>query len=277
MGSMDGPTGAKGDDNEEEDEASSSGEEEEEEEKFDIDDLSSTDLESSPKSGNISSATAVEEVMESTRVNSYEEKIAREKALENEAAANVHRREREKQQAQAELAARSLAYGNPQLGGIPPSVRRKARSRSRDHRSSRSRSRSGLRSGLETPDRFAGPHPHPPRLSPRHVQFINVSNNSSSSSINEIGGRESVTPQMEREHTVAASLRKSLAEGREEVLKTPTVPAGSVQFNGDVEPDEEERRGRESEGVEESPYIRRAFAVWGQDESDSAASDSDSA
>lgn len=35
----------------------------------------------------------------------------------------------------------------------------------------RPRSISRTRSGIDSPDRFAGPHPHPPTLSPRHVQW----------------------------------------------------------------------------------------------------------
>lgn len=278
VGSIDGPFGERGKENEEEDEASSEEEEEEEEEKFDIDDLSSNDLESSsPKSGTVSSTSAAEEVMKSTRANSYEERIGREKAMENELGGIASRRQREKEekesaQAQAEMAALSLAYGNPYLGSsLPPSMRRKPRSTSRGHRKSRSRSRSGLRSGLETPDRFAGPHPHPPKLSPRHVQFLGMSNNSSSSSINELSGSTTITPEVEREHTVTGVLRKGINDGREENLKTPTV--GDVGANGDV--DEEEKRGRDGGGAAGTPFVRRAFAVWGQDESDSATSDSD--
>lgn len=280
VGSVDGPFGENGKEEEEEDEASSSGEEEEEEEKFDIDDLSSNDHESSPKSGNILSTTAAEEVMKITRASSFEERVGREKAIENELDALTGRCEREKekdkQQAQAEVAARSLALGNPYLGSLLPSIKRKTRSKSRGRRSSRSRSRSGLRSGLETPDRFAGPHPHPPKLSPRHVQFMNISNNSSSSSINEISsdtakGDGTVPPEMGREQTVTGALRKGFVDGKEESMKTPTVGVGSM--NG-----EEERRGREPEleAATPSPYVRRAFAVWGQDESDSATSGSDS-
>ena len=76
---------------------------------------------------------------------------------------------------------------------------------------------------------------------------------------------------MGREQTVTGALRKGFVDGKEESMKTPTVGVGSM--NG-----EEERRGREPEleVATPSPYVRRAFAVWGQDESDSATSGSDS-
>ena len=117
--------------------------EEEEDEKFDIDDLSSTE-----------SPTAVSAL--SKQLSPQEAKFGKEK---------TEHEDKQSVQAQAENAARHLARGNAYLSatiGAAPS--------------------SGLKSGVDSPDRFAGPHPPPPRVSPRHVQFRTSSASSSSSS-----------------------------------------------------------------------------------------------
>ncbi|KAI0743415.1 hypothetical protein C8Q80DRAFT_1220426 [Daedaleopsis nitida] len=139
---------------------------------------------------------------------------------------------------QVENAARLLAQGNPHL--------------------STSSTNSGLKSGVDTPDRFVGPHPHPPRVSPRHVQFAHptstFSNNSSSSSLAAMAdfqrGERGDRDDIRGPHSVHLSTRVRIPRDREvegESLKTPTPVDGRPA----------------------------AFAVWGQDESDSAASDSD--
>ncbi|KAA1474323.1 ATP-NAD kinase, partial [Dentipellis sp. KUC8613] len=108
----------------------------------------------------------------------------------------------------------------------------------------------GLRSGVDTPNRFMGPVPHPPRISPRHVGFAD--------------GAESLRAHAHAHH-------HGLANGRDE-MKTPTasehhVHAGRRQRS--------RVREKEREREREETVQPRAFAVWGQDESDSNASDSD--
>ncbi|KAH8093884.1 ATP-NAD kinase [Cristinia sonorae] len=253
------------DDHPEDEEDEVSDEEEEEEEKFDIDDLSSTS-ESSPKSS--TSAASAE-----AGIQTHWEDLGREKAEEiaaESSSSNNTLRRTHQAQTQAEVAARTLM-------GISNRPRRKSKS---------GRSRSRSRPGVETPDRFAGPHPHPPRLSPRHMQFL--SNSSSSSSINsgaiaqavdreaavrswENGARDDIhsprnggtRSRIPRERDRDAELNPGAA--REPELTTPTGAANTTVEAGVG------RRRHESK----SPHRRVAFAVWGHDESDSATSDSD--
>jgi NAD+ kinase len=56
------------------------------------------------------------------------------------------------EQHNAEAAAEALSKGNPHLSRI-------------------AFSKSGVESGVDSPDRFVGPLPHPPKVSPRHVQW----------------------------------------------------------------------------------------------------------
>ncbi len=131
------------------------------------------------------------------------------------------------------------------------------------------RHRSRSRGGIETPDRFAGAHPHPPMISPRHVNFdlegktdLSLSRASSTDSV---GGLVHEAAKGDRDHIHSPQL---LSGGRSRIprdrdvdadsMKTPTFQDG--QSAGAM------RRGHSS---------RRAFACWGQDESDSNASDSD--
>lgn len=136
---------------------------------------------------------------------------------------------------------------------------------------SRSRSRSGARSGVDTPDRYAGPHPHPLDVSPRHINFDirseppspTGSTASSSGSgpvdFNKNGARDDI-------HSPRRPSGKSRIPVNRDVdmdsIKTPTV--ANLPYP---------RRGHSrSRSDEHGP---RAFAVWGHDESDSNASDSD--
>ena len=167
----------------------------------------------------------------------------------------------EQAQERAENAARLLAQGNPELlssEGQAPS--------------------SGLKSGVDTPDRFVIPPPHPPRVSPRHVQFLTLSNSSSTSSIDTLAhhprGEHGERDDIRGPHSAHYSTRVRIPKDRDldaESLKTPTP----------VDPPVHRRRvhsrGRSSRSRSRSRdgTQRRAFAVRGQDESDSAASDSD--
>lgn len=236
---------------EEEDEAST----EEEDEKFDIDDLSSSE---SPKS----STSNGEQLQEQGILDS---KISREKAIE-QAAGIDH--------CQAEAAARALAAGNPQFR-------------------SWGSSKSGLKSGVETPDRFAGPHPHPPKLSPRHVQFMSpelhdasspASSGQSLATMPAPRDRERLSPVRDRAATVRASdAHTQRPHGRS---RLPTREAeGQEQPRTPTDEGRRSRRSRDRSAMRDrgahvtidsgDSHPRRAFAVWGHDESDSATSDSD--
>jgi len=123
-------------------------------------------------------------------------------------------------------------------------------------RSSRSRSNSpsGLRSGIDSPSRYAGPHPH---LSPRHVEFA-------SDSSNEPTGRNGARDELFAHRKVSGKSR--IPKDRED-LKTPTATNLNPRSRS---------RGRAHSRTQSGEYVgHRAFAVWGQDESDSNASDSD--
>jgi NAD+ kinase len=170
--------------------------------------------------------------------------ISREKAIEEE----VDRQ-------RAEIAARAIAEGSPIL-------------------KKSGRSRSGVESGIETPDRFVGGHhPHPPRVSPRHVQFQSPGISSASSPTTDhdlaLRGERGARDEIHSPRGMNGS-RNRIPRDRDfesEVLRTPT---SSVQGR--------RRRSRERGAHLEydgDTHPRRAFAVWGQDESDSATSDSD--
>lgn len=232
---------------EEEDEVTEDEEgEEEEEEKFDIDDLSST--ESSKSSPMKSSPEARQETFSGVPPS-----ISREKAVET---VDDSRRARHR----LEAAARALAEGSPAL------------------RKHRSRSRSGVHSGVETPDRFGGPHPHPPKLSPRHVQWANNAASESSSTSpttvpterdtivrGEHGARDDI--HSPRDHYGTRSRIPRDRNIETDTLRTPTASEAPKR-----------RKSRERAPqvtLDGDNHPRRAFAVWGHDESDSAASDSD--
>lgn len=136
---------------------------------------------------------------------------------------------------------------------------------------SRSLSRgSGTRSGVDSPNRFASPQPHPPHISSRHVGFIMQTPSPTDSSPESVdsstedgyhGARDDI-----HSHRPHRSGRSRIPKDRYidlENVKTPTVS----NLHGKIRAIP---RGR---SLEQQGH--RAFAVWGQDESDSATSDSD--
>ncbi|KAH9929629.1 ATP-NAD kinase [Epithele typhae] len=164
---------------------------------------------------------------------------------------NLRQEEENREQERAHNAAVSLARGNPDLSSTPSS---------------------GLKSGIDSPDRFAGSHPHPPRISPRHVQFVASSASSSSSSIDQqsqstVNGERGERDDIRGPRSAHFSSKVRIPRDRDvegESLKTPTpVDPSRMPFS----------RSRSRSRSRDPP--RRAFAVWGHDESDSAASDSD--
>ena len=125
---------------------------------------------------------------------------------------------------------------------------------------SRSRSRSsGLRSEVDSPGRFAGSRPHPPPLLTRHVEFTlrghsptDSSSSLSADSVHEI-------------HSPRPSSRVPKDRDMEaDAIKTPTIE--DVVYG---------RTRVHSQSSLTERHGHRAFAVWGQDESDSNTSDSD--
>ncbi|KIP06434.1 hypothetical protein PHLGIDRAFT_106990 [Phlebiopsis gigantea 11061_1 CR5-6] len=172
--------------------------------------------------------------------------------------------EQQAQQEQAQFAARALAQGSPIL---------------RRTRRSRSRPRQGTESGIETPDRFPGPHPHPPKVSPRHVQFHPAEASASSSAAS-----FALAPEMEREATLRGE------RGARDEIYSPRGMSGSrnrIPRDRDIESEnlrtpttsvDRMRRSRERTAhgqFDGDAHPRRAFAVWGHDESDSATSDNE--
>ena len=154
--------------------------------------------------------------------------------------------EKEMAQHNAEVAAEALSKGNPNLSRV-------------------AFSRSGIESGVDSPDRFMGPLPHPPKVSSRHVQWKGEHPNSTTTGDGESGPaplRPSHSPVLER------IVRERVEPG--ESAKTPTLHGhlgrGTVVGT---------HRGR-SRSKDTHEVGRRTFAVWGQDESDSNASDNDS-
>lgn len=165
-----------------------------------------------------------------------------------------------------ELAALALLKGQ----NTKHTGRTKSRSRSR------SVLRSGLRSGVDTPGRFAGPARSAPQILHRHVHYAGFdsgassptqSDSSNDSLLNmdlaQRGARDDI-----HNREQYSSSRNRIPKDREfdDNLQTPTVPDTIPGKN---------RRYRSRDRHEAQPMSCRAFAVWGNDESDSNASDND--
>lgn len=137
---------------------------------------------------------------------------------------------------------------------------------------SRSRSRSGFRSGVDTPGRFAGPTHRPPYISSHQADYqpripSPALSNSSEDSLSNMdvaqrGARDDIHS---REHY--SSGRSRIPKNREfdDDLQTPTM---ADTLSGP-------RNHNRVNSREYDHHHPRAFAVWGNDESDSNASDSD--
>ncbi|KAG2066566.1 ATP-NAD kinase [Suillus decipiens] len=137
---------------------------------------------------------------------------------------------------------------------------------------SRSRSRSGLRSGVDTPGRFAGPAHRPPHINPHYIdhQLRTPSpalSNSSDDSLSNMdvaqrGARDDIHSREQY-----SSARSRIPKDREfdDNLQTPTI----------ADTPSERRNNHRVDSRDYDQHYPRAFAVWGNDESDSNASDSD--
>ncbi|EIW82885.1 ATP-NAD kinase [Coniophora puteana RWD-64-598 SS2] len=143
----------------------------------------------------------------------------------------------------------------------------KRRSKSR----SRSRKRSGLTSGVDTPGRFAGPAHHPPAIDPRRVTFAAQSSPtlscSSDDSLCDMGRNQLGTRDDLHSRDQYFSRRNRIPQDRDLFSESVATPRAA---------DSSGRRSHHR--VSSKDYDQqqhRAFAVWGNDESDSAASDTD--
>ncbi|KAF9646267.1 ATP-NAD kinase [Thelephora ganbajun] len=153
--------------------------------------------------------------------------------------------ERDWEQRNAEAVAEALSIGNPYLSRV-------------------AFSKSGTESGLDSPGRFMGPLPHPPRVSPRHVQWTKGESSDPTAG----GDNESGSTTLRLSHPqLRGRLKDHMGPG--DIAKTPTLHGHFGR--GTVVSD---HRGR-SKSKETCDVGRRAFAVWGLDESDSNASDND--
>jgi NAD+ kinase len=126
---------------------------------------------------------------------------------------------------------------------------------------------SGVHSGIETPDRFMGPHPHPPPLSARHVAFAPPAPSASSSS----SSSTSVGSGYHSPRAVYPGHAAAEAE-REMNVKTPTV--AEIMKGAAHRHAHSRSRSRSKDMHHGAP--NKAFAVWGQDESESESNNSDS-
>ncbi|KAL4080200.1 ATP-NAD kinase-like domain-containing protein [Scleroderma yunnanense] len=143
---------------------------------------------------------------------------------------------------------------------------------------SRSRSRSGLRSGVDTPGRFAGPARSAPHISQHHVQYTRFDSGTSSPTLSDSSSDSLVNMDLAQRgarddiHNCEqySSGRSRIPKDREfdDNLQTPTVPDTSPGKNRHHKVNSKDRH-------ELQPIPCRAFAVWGNDESDSNASDND--
>ncbi|KAF9484485.1 ATP-NAD kinase [Pholiota conissans] len=148
---------------------------------------------------------------------------------------------------------------------VPLLSKRRAKSRSRSH----SRPRPS-HSGVDSPSRYAVPPPHPRNVSPRHVGFdLNSAQSSASSSPDSLvsyAAQQGIRDELHVPRHLSG--RSRIPKDRDvdlEAVKTPT-PGTLVHRRS---------RGHSRSRSVEQPE-RRAFAVWGHDETDSNNSDSES-
>lgn len=143
-------------------------------------------------------------------------------------------------------------------------------------------------SGISTPSRYAGPIPHPRPISPRHISPEDNKSGNSSPEYDErrrIEGEDGDRDDIHSPRTVKESSKSKIPRNRdlEAEIRTPRPydgyaskphqpPASSrnVRHNALV------RLSRRHRSLSPDTNARRAFAVWGHDESDSNTSDTDS-
>jgi NAD+ kinase len=133
----------------------------------------------------------------------------------------------------------------------------------------RLRAKSGIRSAGETRSRLTGLHPHPPRTAIRHTDFgalLSPGYSDSSLDSAQHGARDDIHTSRAVLLSGKSRLPKDRADSEFDVINTPTTS--------------DSRRGRKAPHTHASTssveHLPRAFAAWGQDESDSNASESES-
>lgn len=223
---------------EEEVESDEEVEEEEEEDKFDIDDSSADEQNATIHVQN--EQNAVELALGATK--------AREVASQTDS--------------ELEMAAAAALKHN-----LTPRFSRSARSRSR--------SKSGLRSGVDTPGRFAGPAHSPPHL-PDHyhsaftseIRSPTLSDSSDDSLSNMDRAQRGARDDLHSAQQYFSG-RSRIPRDRDldDNLQTPTIP--------DSVSDRKSHPHHKVSPREDDHQNRRAFAAWGNDETDSGTSDSD--
>lgn len=162
---------------------------------------------------------------------------------------------------------------------LTPRCSRSARSKSRSKSKSKSRSKSGLRSGVDTPGRFAGPTHLPPHLSshlPDHYHSEFTSEASSPTISDASDDSLSNMDHVQRGTRDDLHSAQQYFSGRSRIprdrdfddnLQTPTIPDSVSDRRSHHQPRVSAR--------EDDHQNRHAFAVWGNDETDSGTSDSD--
>lgn len=165
---------------------------------------------------------------------------------ESVAPRHVPKAKRDWGQHNAEVAAEALSKGSPYLSQVTSS-------------------KSGTESGVDSPNRFMGPLPHPPKVSPRHVQWANGESADPMTSGNGEPGSAPLRPP--HSQLQARQAKDRVEHG--DAVKTQTSH-GHLGRGTAVNSHRGRSRSKDTQDVG-----RRAFAVWGYDESDSNASDND--
>lgn len=150
---------------------------------------------------------------------------------------------------------------SPFRSQLSPIHKRKSKSRSRSRPPS-------SRSGVDSPSRFVSPAPHPPEVSPRHVGFQLSSTRSSVPSSPESLVHAAQQGTRDDLHGLRPSSAKiRIPKDRDLDFESAKTPTANTIIHG---------RGRgDSRSRSSETHEHRAFAVWGHDESDSNASDSE--
>jgi NAD+ kinase len=161
---------------------------------------------------------------------------------------NIPRAERAWEQHNAEVAAEALSKGNIYPNRV-------------------AFSKSGSESGVDSPSRFMGPPPHPPKISTRHVQWTDGESTDPTTSGHGGPGSAALRPS-HSQHPGKPAKDKDRVEHGDGAKPSSHghLARGAVVGH---------HRGR-SRSKDTQDVGRRAFAVWGYDESDSNASDNDS-
>ncbi|KAF8588700.1 ATP-NAD kinase [Ramaria rubella] len=155
--------------------------------------------------------------------------------------------------------------------------------------------RSHSNSGIDSPDRFAGPIPHPHPISPRHVPRAEIFTPSPSPDLDErrIDGENGDRDDIHSPRAVRESSKSKIPRNRDFDAETPRahehahsnlvkrvqhahVSAARLGSTSHHHHPPSQHHVRQHRSLSVDGGARRAFAVWGHDESDSNTSDSDS-